>query len=81
MSARVARFVDFVPRLMLKKQHCLPETGSASILRCKFVAAPVGRDRYKETFSVLNRRIRITRSLYIKLKKLNGIENRLKWEG
>jgi len=81
MSARVARFVDFVRRLMLQKQRCLSETGSASILRCKFVAAPVGRDRYKEKYSVLIRHTRIKRSLYIKLKKLNGIENRIKWGG
>ena len=55
---------------MLQKQRCLSETGSAYILRCKFVAAPVGRDRYKEKFSVLIRRTIITRSPVSKTEEI-----------
>jgi hypothetical protein len=48
------------------KQCCVSENESAFILGCKYVAVPAGLDRYKEWFSVLIRRIRITSiSVYI----------------
>ena len=45
------------------------------------MAARAGRDRYKERFSVLSRHTRITRSLNIKLKKLNGKIQEYGWGG